>query len=191
MISTNKNGIIRWSGPIFWLLSICPCFMSEVQHIFTVICFSQSHRTANIKDGCIKVNGRDRNISQFRKLSAYIMQDNQLHGNLTVEEAMTVATNLKLSPKVDKNEKNFVVSLLVALIPKTELGPLWRRNWFIYITNGTVLLHAMNKWSTIYVYVKWNSRKKTRESVKITAEMINAAGARYEKEKSVWHQRIF
>lgn len=38
------------------------------------------------------------------------MQDNQLHGNLTVEEAMTVATNLKLSPKVEKNEKNFVVS---------------------------------------------------------------------------------
>lgn len=69
-------------------------------------------RTANIKDGCIKVNGKDRNISQFRKLSAYIMQDNQLHGNLTVEEAMTVATNLKLSPNVDKNEKNFVVSFL-------------------------------------------------------------------------------
>lgn len=56
------------------------------------------------------MNGRDRNISQFRKLSAYIMQDNQLHGNLTVEEAMTVATNLKLSAKVTKNEKNVVVS---------------------------------------------------------------------------------
>lgn len=38
------------------------------------------------------------------------MQDNQLHGNLTVEEAMTVATNLKLSTKVDKSEKVVVVS---------------------------------------------------------------------------------
>ena len=57
------------------------------------------------------MNGRDRNISQFRKLSAYIMQDNQLHGNLTVEEAMTVAANLKLSAKVSKSDKSVVVSM--------------------------------------------------------------------------------
>lgn len=59
------------------------------------------------------MNGRDRNISQFRKLSAYIMQDNQLHGNLTVEEAMTVAANLKLSAKVPKADKNIVVSKFI------------------------------------------------------------------------------
>lgn len=56
------------------------------------------------------MNGKERNLSQFRKLSAYIMQDNQLHGNLTVEEAMTVATNLKLSTKMAKAEKIDVVS---------------------------------------------------------------------------------
>lgn len=56
------------------------------------------------------MNGKERNISQFRKLSAYIMQDNQLHGNLTVEEAMNVATSLKLSNKVTKQEKQDVVS---------------------------------------------------------------------------------
>ena len=67
-------------------------------------------RTANIKDGVIKMNGKERNLSQFRKLSAYIMQDNQLHGNITVEEAMIVATSLKLSTKVDKSEKIVVVS---------------------------------------------------------------------------------
>lgn len=69
-------------------------------------------RTANIKDGHIKINGKERNLSQFRKLSAYIMQDNQLHGNLTVEEAMSVATNLKLNSKVTKGEKQVVVSTL-------------------------------------------------------------------------------
>ena len=31
------------------------------------------------------MNGKERNLSDFRKLSAYIMQDNQLHANLTVE----------------------------------------------------------------------------------------------------------
>lgn len=39
------------------------------------------------------------------------MQDNQLHGNLTVEEAMTVAANLKLSAKVPTTEKSVVVSV--------------------------------------------------------------------------------
>lgn len=56
------------------------------------------------------MNGAERNLSTFRKLSAYIMQDNQLHGNLTVQEAMTVATNLKLSRKFTKPEKNSMVN---------------------------------------------------------------------------------
>lgn len=56
------------------------------------------------------MNGAERNLSAFRKLSAYIMQDNQLHGNLTVQEAMTVATNLKLNKKFTKPEKHSMVS---------------------------------------------------------------------------------
>jgi ATP-binding cassette subfamily G (WHITE) protein 1 len=63
------------------------------------------------------MNGKERNISVFRKLSAYIMQDNQLHANLTVEEAMNVASNLKLSQKVLRGEKMNVVSSFI---------PLWR-----------------------------------------------------------------
>lgn len=45
------------------------------------------------------MNGHERDLSQFRKLSAYIMQDNQLHGNLTVDEAMAVAAKLKIGDK--------------------------------------------------------------------------------------------
>lgn len=56
------------------------------------------------------MNGKERNLSLFRKLSAYIMQDNQLHANLTVEEAMNVAANLKLSQNVQRGEKMSVVS---------------------------------------------------------------------------------
>jgi ABC-type multidrug transport system ATPase subunit len=56
------------------------------------------------------MNGKERNLSLFRKLSAYIMQDNQLHANLTVEEAMNVAANLKLSQNVQRVEKMSVVS---------------------------------------------------------------------------------
>lgn len=50
-------------------------------------------------DGQILMNDHERDISQFRKLSAYIMQDNQLHLNLTVDEAMSVAAKLKIGDK--------------------------------------------------------------------------------------------
>lgn len=67
-------------------------------------------------DGLITMNGKERNLSVFRKLSAYIMQDNQLHLNLTVEEAMNVAANLKLSQKVRSDEKwNVIKEILETL----------------------------------------------------------------------------
>lgn len=62
--------------------------------------------------GSITINGHERDLSQFAKLSAYIMQDNQLHGNLSVEEAMNVATALKLGSSIGKQEKQQVVSNL-------------------------------------------------------------------------------
>ncbi|XP_051174768.1 ATP-binding cassette sub-family G member 1 isoform X1 [Leptopilina boulardi] len=60
-------------------------------------------------EGSITMNGHERNLSAFRKLSCYIMQDNQLHGNLTVEEAMKVASSLKLGSHVPKTEKEEMI----------------------------------------------------------------------------------
>ena len=60
-------------------------------------------------EGSITMNDHERNLSAFRKLSCYIMQDNQLHANLTVAEAMKVASNLKLGSDVSKGEKEEVV----------------------------------------------------------------------------------
>lgn len=58
------------------------------------------------------MNGSERVLSQFRKLSCYIMQDNQLHSNLTVEEAMAVATSLKLPSTMAKATKVEAVSYI-------------------------------------------------------------------------------
>lgn len=68
------------------------------------------------------MNGKERNLSLFRKLSAYIMQDNQLHANLTVEEAMNVAANLKLSQQVQRGEKMSVVSVKVSSLRRKALA---------------------------------------------------------------------
>ncbi|XP_037051383.1 ATP-binding cassette sub-family G member 1 isoform X1 [Bradysia coprophila] len=94
----------------------------------TLLNILTGYKTANIKDGIIKMNGKERNLSQFRKLSAYIMQDNQLHGNLTVEEAMTVATNLKLSTKVDKAAKNDVIKEILDTLGLQEHRRTLTRN---------------------------------------------------------------
>lgn len=61
--------------------------------------------------GSITINGQERVLNTFKKLSCYIMQDNQLHANLTVEEAMTVATNLKLEKSTSKNDKQVMVRI--------------------------------------------------------------------------------
>lgn len=72
-------------------------------------CSTLLFRCSGVK-GSITINGHERNLSQFRKLSCYIMQDNQLHANLSVEEAMHVATSLKLGSDISKDSKYQVVS---------------------------------------------------------------------------------
>lgn len=58
--------------------------------------------------GTILMNDNERDLSKFRKLSAYIMQDNQLHSNLTVDEAMNVAAKLKIGDKKPKEREEIV-----------------------------------------------------------------------------------
>lgn len=67
-------------------------------------------------EGSVTMNGHERDLSAFRKLSCYIMQDNQLHANLTVAEAMKVAANLKLGSHVNKTEKEEVVRFILCFI---------------------------------------------------------------------------
>ncbi|XP_018311050.1 ATP-binding cassette sub-family G member 4 isoform X2 [Mycetomoellerius zeteki] len=71
-------------------------------------------------EGSITINGQERNLSAFRKLSCYIMQDNQLHMNLTVAEAMKVAANLKLSSHVNQAEKEEVIQEILETLGLSE-----------------------------------------------------------------------
>ncbi|CAB3376237.1 Hypothetical predicted protein [Cloeon dipterum] len=71
------------------------------------------YRTNGTK-GVVTVNGAKRNLSMFRKQSCYIMQDNQLHDNLRVSEAMRLAANLKL-PKDCENKQQIIENVLEIL----------------------------------------------------------------------------
>lgn len=77
----------------------------EVQHD-TVCC---DFRTNGVS-GCIKINGRQRNVQKFRKQSSYITQEFAILELLKVRETLVVAADLKLDSHVGKETKNELVS---------------------------------------------------------------------------------
>ncbi|RZB38790.1 ABC tran, AAA 21, and/or DUF258 domain containing protein [Asbolus verrucosus] len=80
----------------------------------TLLNILTGYKTDGVK-GQILMNDNERDLSQFRKLSAYIMQDNQLHLNLTVDEAMNVAAKLKIGEKSKSERGNIITEILDTL----------------------------------------------------------------------------
>lgn len=76
--------------------------------------------------GRIKVNGAKRQLGKFRKQSAYITQKDHLPTNLTVEEYMLSAAQLKLPSHVE--DKKLRVSFFQDLI-----RVLWDGEILVYL----------------------------------------------------------
>ncbi|KAH0552364.1 hypothetical protein KQX54_009086 [Cotesia glomerata] len=70
------------------------------------------YKTSNL-NGSILINGKDRNLRRFRKMSCYIMQDDRLLPHLTVHEAMMVSANLKLGKDLDASAKKVIVEEII------------------------------------------------------------------------------
>ncbi|KAJ9595430.1 hypothetical protein L9F63_013389, partial [Diploptera punctata] len=77
------------------------------------------YKTSHLS-GTLLINGKERKLRSFRKMSCYIMQDDQLMPHLTVLEAMTVSANLKLGKEISSSAKRIVVEEIMETLGLVE-----------------------------------------------------------------------
>lgn len=63
--------------------------------------------------GQVLVNGERREFQKFKKLAAYVLQDDDMFAELTVEEQLTYAALLRLPPSMPKEKKRLRVQKIM------------------------------------------------------------------------------
>ncbi|XP_030767197.1 ATP-binding cassette sub-family G member 1-like [Sitophilus oryzae] len=104
----SVNGIFR-SGELTAIMGPSGAGKSTLLNILA------GYVTAGVK-GSIKINDRARDMHFFKKMSAYIMQEDIVQPRLTIREAMMFAARLKLGPEIGESEKFSVVEEVIKLL---------------------------------------------------------------------------
>ena len=89
------------------------------------------YRTRDVT-GQILVNGRERDLRSFRKISCYIMQDDHLLPHLTVDESMMCSANLKLTEKMSNEDKHDLVDDILYTLGLSD----HKKTWTINLSGG-------------------------------------------------------
>lgn len=110
-ILKNVNGCFK-SGELTAVLGPSGAGKSTLLNILA----GYNANVDGIIGGKVLLNGTERNLRRFRKISCYIMQDDVLMPHLTVAESMMVSANLHLKQLLTVDEKKKVIRDILSVL---------------------------------------------------------------------------
>lgn len=81
----------------------------------TLLDVLSGYRISGVR-GVVTVNGRERDLDEFRRVSCYITQDDRLQPLLTVKENMKIAADLKLTARYTVYEKYAIIDEILKML---------------------------------------------------------------------------
>ena len=105
------NGKVE-SGQLLSIMGPSGCGKTSLLNILSARCPAGGN--ANIQlTGSIQVNGVARDEEKFRRISAYVLQDDYLYPHLTVYETLSLAANFFLDVNTSDDEKRILVDNII------------------------------------------------------------------------------
>ncbi|KAK6640213.1 hypothetical protein RUM44_011899 [Polyplax serrata] len=120
LILRNINGLFR-SGQLTAILGPSGSGKSTLLNILA------GYKSEG-SGGTILTNGQPRDMSLFRKISRYIMQEDIIQHNLTVEESMIISANLKLGKSRNHEEKMVAINEILDILRLNNCRKTWTTN---------------------------------------------------------------
>lgn len=113
------------SGQLLAIMGPTGCGKTSLLNVLAARLPAQGE--SNIKlEGRVYLDGKLRSDSAFRKLSAYVLQDDKLYAHLTVKETLTLAAQFYLPTTMSETDKQEIVMDVI-----TELGLLKAKDTII------------------------------------------------------------
>jgi len=81
---------------------------------------TQSNATS--MTGTILLNGSTRNDDFFRRISAYVLQDDRMYAHMTVHETLLLSAHFYLPNSVTDEEKEALVTQVIAELGLTKVS---------------------------------------------------------------------